>query len=638
MRLSCYGLIPRIGPIHMKTLSKTAKSAIIVGMSTHKFFLRRAWLPLLCIGAFLAAVQPELAAAAAPGPAAFPVGPEYDIANVVSMIISVLNIFTWIVFLFLKIAIDPNFIFNLDSGGQFLDILNNIWQLSRDLMNLVFAFALVGAAIYTIVTTDKEFVSSHVKKFVLAVILVNFSWFFPQVILDVANVTASTVFSLPSLLPNQAKSCEYLTTVNEGTALCTEETPAKPDPDTGTQRPAMYKCKCSSVVNAEMFLSADEAKTLDGKGWQCFGPTLCVQREVLDLSKSAGFSAILDGLVVNQARLGDLGKVPAPINAGNVGQLVMFLLREALILVIHIALFFPLLALMIAFFIRIPVLWITMAFMPFMFLSFVAGDRGGEFMEYPKKLFGQFLKAAFLPALVGIPLSIGFILINAGQSLPSPLRDGQIRLFDSISTYWQLLWLFMTLGVIWIGVFAVLEKAGIMGKGSQAIKSFGQTLGKIAVKAPLALPIIPGFGGGKMTPFGAVQTLKGVESELSRGKSLKATLDSIKSGAAAGHGRNLAAAEKLASDKPGLDQLHKDLENLRTVLADPKSSNVDRQKALEPIKHRGIELDLNNIHTSLTGFIEDLKTKGAAKNAADALNRIEQTAAQIKATATPAAP
>ncbi len=49
-----------------------------------------------------------------------------------------------------------------------------------------------------------------------------------------------------------------------------------------------------------------------------------------------------------------------------------------IVLLLHMALFFPILALVAAFFMRIPVLWVTMAFMPLTALGYVIDPVSGR--------------------------------------------------------------------------------------------------------------------------------------------------------------------------------------------------------------------------------------------------------------------
>src|SRR3990167_3458282 len=72
-------------------------------------------------------------------------------------------------------------------------------------MNIIFAIMLLAGAILTIVFGKQEVVKQHLVKFILAVILVNFSWFFPRVIFDIANVTTATIYGLPNLVNSKCK-------------------------------------------------------------------------------------------------------------------------------------------------------------------------------------------------------------------------------------------------------------------------------------------------------------------------------------------------------------------------------------------------------------------------------------------------
>lgn len=465
-----------------------------------------------------------VAHAAAP---VFPQGTEQTIADLAGYAILGLNLLTWVLFVFLNFLLDPQFIFG-GAGGNLLGILNEIWQLARDLMNIVFALALVGAAIYTIVTAKKEFLSQYGPKFIVAVVLVNFSWFLPRVVIDVANVGAAAVYGIPSLLANnpaaQCFSLRYGPPAPPPTLQC-QALPA--DPNT-------YRCPCMGVVDAQFFLTQAEALQRQTQGYTCpLGPMLCYRQQRLDFGAVAPFSAVLNGLVINHARLGALAAVPTPppnVPGGEVNRMIMFLLREMLILIIHIALLFPLLAITIAFFIRIPVLWITMAFMPFYFLDFLLGGQFEQLTQgYGKKILTSFLKAAFLPLLVAVPFSIGLLMLNAGTMITgNPIAGIPIRLFDQVNNFWQLLWLCMSLGVIWVGVFAVLKGDDILSSGAQSIKQYGESLGRIALKAPLAVPTLPAsMGGGSYLGLLQRSHPRNIESALSSGVSIKQLGDSV---------------------------------------------------------------------------------------------------------------
>jgi hypothetical protein len=549
-------------------------------------------------------IHPDTASAQAVG-SALPTGLESDIAAIVSKLISMMNILTWILFIFLNFVLDPQFIFDLDKGGSFMNMLNQIWQLSRDLMNIVFALVLVGTAVYTIVTANKEFVTSHAKKFIMAVVLVNFSWFVPLFIIDVANVAAATIYGIPSLLfdnSSAVKSCSYESSEDEypGTNGCTlvSGTPAGKD--------EKFTCKCHAIVNADIFMSKDDRLAHEAQksdGWSCQGDIICVQSKPWDAKILSGHSAILNGLILNHAHLQTMAMVPGPINSDDIGEMTRFLLVEGIILIIHVAMFFPLLAMFVAFLIRIPILWLTMAFMPFFFLSWVI--EGNEYADMTKRIGEQFLKAAFLPAVVAVPLSVGFILVNAGDQLDaSPISAIKIRLIDGISDYWELLWWLMTLGVLWVGTFTVLEKAGgLYAKTAKVIQNYGESWGRIAMKAPLSVPL-PGMSMSPLMMLKAVHP-RMIEASLSEKEGILGHTKKILAGTV-----TTDPASHLAKDenKRELDTLHTDLVTLEQIM---RSGNaVETKKQLDKIQtERGVDLH-GNTGQKLEDFLKNLNTKG----------------------------
>jgi len=534
---------------------------------------------------------------------------DVQVARLVTMAIEFMQVMTWILFVVLTYLLDPKFIFDMNNAGAspLVDKLNEIWVLSRDLMNIGFAFILIGAAIYTVVRAKREFIAEYAPKFILSVILINFSWFVPRMILDVANVAAASVFGIPSLL-STGDACSFPSGKDIPSYACTETSPGN------------FSCKCKAVVNAKFFVDKDTFKLLSGPtganfGWKCQGALVCLRKVPLDIKTISGHSAILNGLIVNHAHLQDLATVPpGDAEADGVQEIILFLMRMFLVLVIHIALLFPLLALTIAFAIRIPILWLTMAFMPFVFLQFVTKEQftGG----YPQKLWEHFLKAAFLPAIVAIPLSIGFILVNAGAGiLPSGMDGISLNLNGFISNFWQLLWLFMTLAVFWVGVFSILEKMGIMGAGSAAIKNYGQSLGRLALKAPLAVPLFPGPGGKPIAPIAMFSTFhpRNIEAGISGQGGLADYFNNLKGGKGDPGGKFAAAADGFKTDPNKIRQLDDHIVKLTEAFKDRGAGAAqNRESAIKKIETDfNVTIDRNNIDSSLKGFLDKINEKGA---------------------------
>ncbi|MBI3816214.1 hypothetical protein HY285_01550 [Candidatus Peregrinibacteria bacterium] len=325
-------------------------------------------------------------------------------------------------------------------------------------------------------------------KFVIAIVLVNFTWFIPRVLFDVSQILTYTVYQIPNMLsPN-------------GCVI-------PPPNGVGPPKP------CDIVTNVVFF--EDTNDITDGEdGWNCtLRPLVCYQS--VPATKPGNISMqsqVLNGLVINYARLNTLATISDP-RAANGGEpisprlMLSFIIRSAMVLLLHIALFFPILALVVAFLFRIPILLITMAFMPFVALAFVMEGSfidlkkiSGEF-DLKSLLMGHFISAVFLPAVVGVPFAVGFIILNVGSVAAAPpgftAFATAIPLFAGVATIGQLFWMLNGLIIIWIGVFTAL-KTQTSSKGIvEQIQGFGKSLGTLAVKAPLSLPVIPAPGGGK---------------------------------------------------------------------------------------------------------------------------------------------
>ncbi|MBM3230801.1 hypothetical protein FJZ28_00565 [Candidatus Peregrinibacteria bacterium] len=428
---------------------------------------------------------------------------------------TILQFLAMIAFYFLQYLLDPLFIMGItESGNIGENQLNQIWMFSRDIVNIIFAFLLIFAGIITVVTHSSEYVMNYWKKFIFAVILVNFSWFFPRVILDVANVLTATVYQLPSHLESQ---CWYY--------------------ENGIRSP------CKVITDIKLNNQCSEAP---GNGYKNLIPGVICYKEMQLAANANTALGMLNGLVVNYGRLTEYNRVIKPsnnpgagANSGNqFGNLMFFLMHVVFIMVFSIMLTLPLIAMVIVFIIRIPIIWLTIAFMPFMFLGVVIGDKMGPFST--KLIFDEFIKAAFLPTIVAVPLTVGFILLNAmyGSAPPdvaAKLGENSGALIYGVNTFWQLMWLVMSVMVIWIGFFGSITKlGGFYASAVAGIQQFGNSIGQSAIKIPLALPIIP-VGKGGMSILGAKNAAQTFNAGLSGGKS---PLDSLRNATGTPTGTN----------------------------------------------------------------------------------------------------
>jgi len=374
--------------------------------------------------------------------------------------------------------------------------LNNIWQLSRDIMNVIFALMLIGVSFLVIITGKTDKAKEKVINFVVAVILVNFSWFFPRVILDIANILTATVYTIPNAL---------------GTPTCfTLDTSNNP-------------VECRVITDVLIFPTPAQAGGGGVAGTFCSGaaPNTCTCQDNIECHKTDTFSnalttmtsahAMLNGLAVSFARITVLNQVPtstAGLGGGatlsaNQAVRVSFQIAISIMLAfaIQLAVLLPLLGLAVGLFIRIIILWVTTAFMPFAFLGYVInGKLGTNIFEFETDIWKEFINAAFLPAMVAIPFVIGFIMLNTVTQIPAPPGMFSLTISKSIlsgvRTWWQLLWMLAAVGIIWTGAFKALSRSKIIGQFTDKIKGFGESVFSGLAQAPLLIPL-PLPGGNK---------------------------------------------------------------------------------------------------------------------------------------------
>jgi hypothetical protein len=78
--------------------------------------------------------------------------------------------------------------------------LNAAWTVIRDIVNLTFVFGLIYLAFMTIAQADTHKLKHGVVNIIKGALLVNFSMFFAKMIIDIANVTAITIFANMNLV------------------------------------------------------------------------------------------------------------------------------------------------------------------------------------------------------------------------------------------------------------------------------------------------------------------------------------------------------------------------------------------------------------------------------------------------------
>ena len=451
--------------------------------------------------------------------------------------IEVFTVLNWLALAVVQALLNPDFIFGakLASGVRPMElILNQIWIVSRDIVNGIFAFMLLAFGVYMIVAGAEKGVGAMLKekapKFVLAVVLVNFSWFFPRVILDMANVGQAVIYQLPTLVVGPSTRC--ISAVEPG-----------PDGVKGTGDDV--KKLCDFVWKVRLFPPTADKCTKVPAPPGCPRPKsdspfplrgqqlLIVDIYYTDWEKAvggkfengspfpvSGADTVINGLAVNFAKMPQLARVEferAGLVSGTHGDLtgkarayLKFFVYLAFAAILSMAIGLILLAFAAVLLVRVAVIWMCVAFMPFIFVGYAwkgaLGDLGNE--KAPN-IWQKFIKYALIPVFVAIPLSVGFTLLSFSGYLSnfSALNMagsievvGMEHVITGITEIHELIWMLLTLGIIWTGTFAVLESDEYSAKIVGGIKGFGEGTMNMAKRSALYAPIIPfpGKGGGML--------------------------------------------------------------------------------------------------------------------------------------------
>lgn len=78
----------------------------------------------------------------------------------------------------------------LPGKGQVGDVVNQLWQMVRDIFNIIFIFALIYIGIRTILFTEDSSTRRMIGLLIVAALLINFSLYFAKTIVDFANFSA----------------------------------------------------------------------------------------------------------------------------------------------------------------------------------------------------------------------------------------------------------------------------------------------------------------------------------------------------------------------------------------------------------------------------------------------------------------
>lgn len=393
-------------------------------------------------------------------------------------------------------------------NGEFFGMqgyFKDIWILVSNVVYFAFAFILIRLAFMNIIGKGEgDFeLKQALPRFVIGILIVPFSWFFVQFILSLSSILMVALMSLPEDVFKDKQLFD-----NNKQMVCT-----------------------SFTLNLWSPISWAVG---NGWAWSAWGEVFkcdkSSEKELGQLFKSDKWIySIVGAYTYGILKLDGLNKLNADLWVNGTIKTVTNLAIKTIFDLLFIIVYFVLMmALFIALLVRGVQIWLYIMFSPIFWLQyFFKKEDAGELDSFN---FMEFVKVAFVPALVGAALSFGLVfilVINQGMMKPSPTstsnmvtcKDGNkvctIEVWEfKFAVEWAVgqwvwfvnegaqIWLgalgtimmnLFGLAVLWMAVMTALTSGGKMvNQVIEPIHSFGKEMWKLAMTSPQYLPILPG--------------------------------------------------------------------------------------------------------------------------------------------------
>jgi len=426
-------------------------------------------------------------------------------------------------------------------NGDAQQALNTIWTIVRNFVNIFFAVILIYIAFRTVVGGGSEknnfAVRTILPKFVFALIFVNFSLLAGRLILDMGNLATTAAFSIPSSVSGSLFGGGEL----EKHILCydnsssTSGTPSSGGTSSSqTCLPKTYfigigqtgkQQVCSAGQNYDGGI--DQTKWNTGESF-IIGPS--VQKFDENTNVSDVFFDSRNAMYVysyNIFRLGEILKVFDQNNPSvNLQDLTGIALNVVLAIIMAGMLILLNIAMLVAFAVRMVMIWVMLIFSPVMALEIIFKPMNinmPKIKGLEKGFLHTFVTLSFMPAVCGFILSIGLImytvLSKALQNMPNQqvLHLGGFKVFiggnilPGFGSLQEVILALVVMIIIWTAIFAMLNTNTIVQQATSGFNKMGTTLAKAAGKGLTMIPIFP---TGKGAPSLSFSTIGKVVSDL----------------------------------------------------------------------------------------------------------------------------
>ncbi|MFC1655891.1 hypothetical protein ACFL3C_03415 [Patescibacteria group bacterium] len=393
--------------------------------------------------------------------------------------------------------------------------LLSIWVQVRNFVNIGFVVILVGLALINVlgIESEKFSLKSILPKFIIGLIAVNFSYVAMKIVLDVTNVLTVAIFAMPNSIEENLGKTKLIPTLDE------IEGPRAPgeyvDKMDEEQRKKMLSICRNFFGEAKDYKppkadpnnpTAEELCSVVSGSWEYTDSGI----NYFNKFNSRNAAMILAIQMMNINQLDEVSNVfvEEKDSKGKVTKvsfdmkkLTFNLLFNTILYVVYGSAYLALLAVLLT---RLVVLWVLIAISPVFAIQLVLPNligSGGDMKE-------KFMNNTFAPIMIAIPLTLGYMMLDAYKYFnPASSDTGAVKILSSsakslqidasgIGDLQRLVMAVAAVAVVWMGVFIYAGKS-MAGPLTDFIKNKVQGFGGRVVGLARYVPLIPGKGGGK---------------------------------------------------------------------------------------------------------------------------------------------
>ena len=292
----------------------------------------------------------------------------------INAVLAILSIIISPIILFVGWLMSPDW----TSGDLFnlREPMYKLWITISNIVYFIYAILLIFIALWTMFNQEKFGYKVMLPKLALGILMVPVTWWFVQWTISIASVVTASVMTIPTETITGNDSA-WFQKASIPTVIVMDST------GSGSISSSSIDCEITpgACISPKQFLE---------KAWGMFSPMIIYGYSVFKFQK---IDRLDWGL--------DVAKAALKIVHSSVVAAIMFLVFWLLTLALAAMLF-----------VRAIKLWMYAIFSPLFTFRFVAGSNllWGDDDSFSLK---EFIGLAFVPAIVGITLSFGLIIINA---------------------------------------------------------------------------------------------------------------------------------------------------------------------------------------------------------------------------------